>query len=94
MSLASNVPRISTHLDDFGTGADRYNPGGYKPPVSPEERIAMAAGTKHLTGVELHYSVIFNEIGPEEMQQILVLSMARADSVRACQHSVDTIRHP
>jgi len=72
MSLTLNVPRISTHLGYFGTGADRYNPGGYKPPTSPKERIALAAGTKNLSGVELHYPMMFKEIGPEEMKQFLI----------------------
>ena len=31
----------------------------------------MAAVTQHLDGVELHYPMMFNVIGPEEMRQLL-----------------------
>lgn len=71
MGLKLDLPGISTHLGCFGTGADRCNPGGYKPLVSPQERVLMAASVEGLDGVELQYPMMFVDSDPVEMKQFL-----------------------
>lgn len=78
MSVALNVPRISTHLGSFGTGADRYDPGGYKPQVSPKGRIFMAAGVREFRGIELRYPMMFEEIS------ISWQAVSRPDQIEFC----------
>ena len=49
------LPRISTHLGYFGSGGDRYNPGGYQQAISPVERIRAVSEVNGLAGIELNY---------------------------------------
>ena len=67
----SSMPKISTHLGYFGTGADRYNAGGYRAPTDALQRIALAADTEGLDGVELHYPMMFKQTSVEEMKDAL-----------------------
>jgi xylose isomerase len=61
MAMADLLPRISTHLGYFGTGADRYNPAGYQAAVPGRERVLLAGKVVGLGGVELNYPSLVTE---------------------------------
>jgi hypothetical protein len=75
--LTDSFPKISTHLGFFGSGSDRYNPGGCKNAASPTERIRLASMVRGLEGAEW-YSID--------------ITMRRGDAVKACQQSVINIQ--
>ena len=53
--------KISTHLGYFGSGADRYNPGGYVKATAALDRIKLASQVDGLNGVELNYPTLVSE---------------------------------
>jgi L-rhamnose isomerase len=57
----NHTPRIATHLGPFSPSGDRYNLKGYRPAVSWEERIRMAAQVEGLDGVELNFRGLVDE---------------------------------
>jgi L-rhamnose isomerase len=59
--MADRLPRISTHLGYFGTGADRYNAAGYQPAVAARDRVLLAGRMVGLGGVELNYPSLVTE---------------------------------
>jgi xylose isomerase len=65
------LPKISTHLGYFGTGADRYNPSGYRVALPPLERIRQASRAEGLDGVELNYPASVNEETVEDVKAVL-----------------------
>ena len=69
--MTNSFPRISTHLGYFGSGADRFNPSGYKEAASPLERIRLASEVSGLDGVELNYPALVNEETIGEVKSVL-----------------------
>ncbi len=67
----ANFPKISTHLGYFSSGADRYNPTGYKEDAPSVERIRLVSKVSGLDGVELNYPTLANEETIEEVKSVL-----------------------
>jgi len=55
----------------FGQVADRFNPRGYKVPLTTEQQMELAAKVKILRGVELHYPTDFKKDEVEKIRGIL-----------------------
>jgi len=55
----------------FGQVADRFNPRGYKVPLTTEQQLELATKVKTLRGVELHYPTDFKRDEVEKVKAIL-----------------------
>ena len=69
--MTATQPPISTHLGYFGTGADRYNPAGYRRADAALERLRLVAPTPGLRGVELNYPALVNEQNVDAVRAVL-----------------------
>ena len=69
--MADREVRVSTHLGYFGTGADRYNPSGYRKADAALERLYLVAGVHGLNGVELNYPALVNEETVDDVRATL-----------------------
>jgi len=55
----------------FSQVADRFNPSGYKVPLTIKQQLELAAKVKDLRGVELHYPTDFKKDEVEKVKAIL-----------------------
>ena len=79
--MSPNLPKISTHLGYFGSGADRYNPGGYVKATAALDRIKLASQVDGLDGVELNFPALVSEETVEATKSTLMASGLVVSSV-------------